>query len=189
MTEQVHGVEVHRVESASRWPLAAEADVLVTRGKPSGIWAGDCAPIFLIGASGTIVGAHGGWRGLAAGVIDVAVDQLLTIDEPVATALVGPLIHPCCYEFGAADVAEVAAGVHAAPAAVTGTTVDGRTGLDVPAAVRAGLAAHDIELESVGPCTGCSDRWFSNRVRQDSGRHAVIAWSERRSERRSEGRE
>ncbi len=187
LAEQVHGVDVHRfehgVDSQCEWPIAGQADVLVTTdGTPFGIWAADCAPIFLIGASGMIVGAHGGWRGLAAGVIDTAVEQVREAGDHVVTALVGPLIHPCCYEFGADDSAAVAAGVHADPEAVAGTTTDGQPALDVPATVRAGLAAHGIELDSVGPCTGCSDRWLSHRVRGDLERHVVVAWSEAWSE-------
>jgi copper oxidase (laccase) domain-containing protein len=65
--------------------------------------------------------------------------------------------------------------VHAGPAEIAGTTVDGSTALDVPAAVRSALAHHGIELDVVGPCTGCDDRWFSHRVRTDLGRHATVA--------------
>ncbi len=177
LADQVHGVGVRHVESGFAWPVMGPGDVLVTGAAPIGIWAADCAPIFLVSTAGTIIGAHGGWRGLAAGVIDVAVEQVHAAGDRVGKALVGPLVHPCCYEFGASDAAAVAAGVHADPAAVAGVTTKGKAALDVPAAVRAGLAVHDIELDSVGPCTGCTDRWFSYRVHNDAGRHAVVAWS------------
>ncbi len=177
LADQVHGVDVGHVRSGFAWPTIGPGDVLVSGGPPIGIWAADCAPVFLVSTSGTIVGAHGGWRGLAGGVIDVAVGQVHAVGERVMAALVGPLIHPCCYEFGSSDAAAVAAGVHTDPAALAGVTTDGKVALDVPAAIRAGLGAHGIELGSVGECTGCTDRWFSHRARSDTGRHAVVAWS------------
>jgi len=182
MAEQVHGVTVERVDSAAQWPVVGRADILVAHqrdGMPIGVWAADYAPILLVGSAGDVVAAHGGWRGLAAGVIDVAVEQFTEIGQTIDAALAGPLIHPCCYEFGADDLAAVAAGVHVAPVAVSATTAAGRPALDVPAAVKAGLAFHGITIDSIGPCTGCTDRWFSHRVRSEPGRHAVIAWSER----------
>ena len=182
LAEQVHGIEVSRVDSGHGWPVVGRADVLVAEHDdpvPIGIWAADCAPILLIGSSGTVVAAHGGWRGLAAGVIDVAVAQFGGTGQSIRAALVGPVIHACCYEFGSDDLEAVAAGVHAAPETVLATTATGRQALDVPAAINAGFAVHGIDVESSGPCTGCDDRWFSHRVRGEPGRHAVIAWSAR----------
>ena len=92
-----------------------------------------------------------------------------------SAAVLGPVIGPCCYEFGRDDLARSRAGVHASPAAIAGTTLDGTAALDVPAAVRSALDHHAIDLDAVGPCTGCDDRWFSHRVRADLGRHATVA--------------
>jgi copper oxidase (laccase) domain-containing protein len=96
----------------------------------------------------------------------------------VAVAVLGPCIHACCYEFGADDLERVAAGVGVDTDAVVGTTAWGSRALDVPAAVRAGLARRGVRLDAIGSCTGCDDRFHSHRRRAESGRHALVSWFE-----------
>jgi copper oxidase (laccase) domain-containing protein len=180
MVDQVHGRDVHIASAAEAWPVAAVADVIVSgpTGRPIAVWAADCAPVVLFGRTGVVVGVHAGWRGLAAGVIDAAVDAVEDAGDAVALAVVGPMIHPCCYEFTADDIDVVASGVHCAPAAITTITTQGQLALDAPAAVRAALAGRGIAPAASGGCTGCTDQWFSHRARIDLGRHAVVAWIE-----------
>jgi copper oxidase (laccase) domain-containing protein len=178
MVDEVHGtdvVEVNNVDAEAE--IAGVGDVVVTTSADLDIavWTADCAPLFLLVDDGTTVGAHAGWKGLAEGVVDIAVKTARRDSGRVAVAVLGPVIGPCCYEFGTADLALVASGVHARPAAITGKTAEGGTALDVPAAVRSALDHHGIVLDLVGPCTGCDERWFSHRVRADVGRHATIA--------------
>jgi YfiH family protein len=178
MIDEVHGTDVVEVTDHDPWlPTAGVGDVVVTDSTDLDIavWTADCAPIFLAAEDGTVVGAHAGWRGLAAGVIDVAVETVRRDGGRVGAAVLGPTIGPCCYEFGHVDLALVAEGVHARPAAIVGATLDGSTALDMPAAVRWALDHHGIVLDAVGPCTGCDDRWFSHRARSDLGRHATVA--------------
>jgi copper oxidase (laccase) domain-containing protein len=138
------------------------------------VWSADCAPIVLIGDDGCVVAAHGGWRGLAAGVVDVAIDAVLGRGAQVAGAVLGPVIHPCCYAFGADEMGQLAAGVHTPVEHVAGRTSSGELALDVPAAVRRALSARGVELDVVGPCTGCDGRWFSHRVRGEAERQATV---------------
>lgn len=174
MIDQVHGIDV--VEAGH----GVTGDVLVTTAKAThiAVWAADCAPIVLVASDGTLVAAHGGWRGLAAGVVDVAVNAATHHGGDVDAAILGPVIHPCCYEFGSADREEVAEGLGVDVVEVTGVTSDGQSALDVPSGIRAALSRHGIDLDVSGPCTGCDDRWFSHRVRQELGRHAVVVHQE-----------
>jgi len=186
MLDEVHGTDVVVVGADSNlmWPIAGIGDVLSADGSSEmlAVWVADCAPIALFGSNGSAwVVAHSGWRGLADGVIDVAVDALEATGATVAAAVLGPCIHACCYEFGAADLDEVAAGVGAAASAVAGSTQWGTDALDVPAAVAAGLARHGIDLDVVGVCTGCDLRFRSHRRRVDLARHAMVAWFEEAS--------
>lgn len=180
MLDQIHGVT--RVDQSTAGPGADTAvigvgDVLVAdAGGPIAIWAADCAPVVLVDSQGAIVGCHAGWRGLAGGVIDVAV-AAVEPDRPPLRAVLGPCIHPCCYEFGPSDLERVAAGIGVEPTRISSTTAWGTPALDVPAAVEHALCRHGIELSVSGPCTGCDERWFSHR-RGDLGRHAVVAWNE-----------
>ena len=81
MLDQVHGVEIYR--SRPDTPLTSMVgvgDVLVGEApiegratRPVAVWAADCAPVMLFDRHGVPVACHAGWRGLAAGGIDVAV--------------------------------------------------------------------------------------------------------------------
>ena len=188
MAAEEHGVAVVDVDAEgartgcdphATVPMLPPGDVLVTTqaDRALSVWAGDCAPLVLCGANGTLVAAHAGWRGLAEGVIDVAVDELAKRDDHSVAAVLGPCIHAECYEFGVVDLAAVAGGVGADVDRIARSTADGRTRLDVPAAVAAALARRGIGLDVVGPCTSCDERWFSHRARRDDGRHAVVAWT------------
>lgn len=179
MLDEVHGigvVDVDTVGDRSRSTVGV-GDVAVTTRDDThlAVWTADCAPLFLVADDGTVVGAHGGWRGLAAGVIDVAVATARRSGGAVLGAALGPSIGPCCYAFGADDLDAVAAGVHAEAGVVRGVTAGNDPALDVAAAVRCALRHHGIDLRVVGPCTGCDDRWFSHRVRSDPERHATVA--------------
>jgi copper oxidase (laccase) domain-containing protein len=183
MLDEVHGVDVVAVDSLARvaWPLAGTGDVLVAERSTEmlAVWVADCAPLALFGTDGTTrVVAHAGWRGLADGVIDVAVDALESTGTQVAAAVLGPCIHPCCYEFGAADLERVARGVGASPSDVAGSTSWGTRALDVPAAVSAGLARRAVEIDVTGACTGCDRRFRSHRRRAELERHALVVWFE-----------
>lgn len=186
MLDEVHGIDVVRLDgpatdchdSADRPAIAATGDVISTQARADvdlAVWAGDCAPIVLVANDGAVVGAHGGWRGLAAGVVDVAVGEATAAGGSIVAAVLGPVIHACCYEFGADDLSDVASGVHSEPERVSGRSSEGRPALDVPAAVASALAHHGVRLDVVGPCSGCDERWFSHRRRVDTGRHAVVA--------------
>ena len=184
MVNQVHGRDVHVAcdsgVTADAWPLAGVADVIVSEpmGRPIAVWAADYAPIVLFGTTGLVVAAHAGWRGLAAGVVDAAVDAVIDAGDSVAVAVIGPMVHPCCYEFTLDDIGLVASGVRCAPAAITALTTDGHLAFNAPAAVRTALVGRGIAAEVLGGCTGCNDRWFSHRARIEPGRHAVVAWAE-----------
>jgi copper oxidase (laccase) domain-containing protein len=185
MLREAHGVEVIHIGAtaspdADGWPLAGVGDVLVTAEPdvPIAIWAADCAPIAIFGAAGTTVGIHAGWRGLAAGIIDVGIAQLAALGEQPVVAVLGPVIHPCCYEFGDDDLCLVARGIAVDPEHIAGRTADGALALDVPAAVRSALERRGVAVVGTGSCTGCGGRWFSHRCRRDEGRHALVAWTQ-----------
>jgi polyphenol oxidase len=179
MLDQQHGAVVVDVASvpAIPWPLAAAGDVLVAPvgdTRPLAVWAADCAPIVLLGADGTRVVAHAGWRGLAAGAIDAAADAVGAVDA----AVLGPCIHRCCYEFAMSDLGALSISVALDLDQVCGQTSWGAPALDVPATVAALLARRGIELDVSGACTGCDERFHSHRRRGDVARHAVVTWVE-----------
>ena len=179
---QVHGDRVVVVdEPGARAGTYADAAVTARVGAALAIQTADCVPVALIADEGVVAAAHVGWRGLLAGVVEGAAEAVRRAGGGRLRAVIGPSIHPCCYEFGAADLDRVAArhgdGVRA-------TTRSGRPALDMPAAVSSALAAiPDTEVLRAGPgCTGCgTPPMFSHRARGDTARQAMVVWLEGRT--------
>ena len=97
--EQVHGTEVVRVEQAA---AGMQADACTSRspGQACLVRTADCLPLLLCNLAGTEVAAiHAGWRGLAAGVIERAVEHM---ESPAAelVAWMGPAISQRHFEVG-----------------------------------------------------------------------------------------
>ena len=170
--DQVHGTAVVQVDAPGVGD-GQPGDIAVTDldDVVLGCWVGDCAPVVLIGASSEFAVVHAGWRGLAAGVIQIAI---ATFTEPVVGAVLGPTIEPCCYEFGMPELDLVALGVGCDPSLIMSATSSGQVALDVPEAVRA--ACGELAVERLGGCTGCEYPGFSHRLRVDPQRHVVAAW-------------
>lgn len=171
---EVHGVDVAIVSRPGEHD-GADVDALVTglTDVVIGIWTGDCAPVAVDGGE-LIGGVHAGWRGLAGGVLEATVAAMRLNGGPPRRAVLGPCIHPCCYEF---DVDDLEPLVDRYGPAVRSTTVDGRPALDLPAAVRAALDAAGVPLEDRSVCTGCAaDRLFSHRVRAERQRQVMAIW-------------
>jgi hypothetical protein len=136
----------------------------------------DCAPVALGSPEGVHAAVHVGWRGLVAGVIDGAVDAMRALGATDVVAGLGPTIHPCCYAFGAADLAAVAAR---AGDEVRSETTAGKPALDLPAAVRSRLSSVKAQLVlDLDTCTACGDDAFSHRARGESGRQALFVWAD-----------
>lgn len=154
-----------------------EADALVTVRDDLAMMVrtADCAPIALAAPEGVVAVAHGGWRGLVAGVVAATATTMRELGARQIHAGLGPCIRPCCYEFGAVELDEVASALGES---VRAEDAQGRPALNLPAAVRASLesAGVDLVFES-GSCTGCeSDRFWSHRRRGEAERQGVLAW-------------
>ena len=106
--EQVHGSEALYVDAASvntrdnnkiAFPVADAAwtdqpNVVLA------IMTADCLPVLLASACGTVVAAiHGGWRGLAAGILQHTV-ATLPVPAGELKAWMGPAIGPLEFEVG-----------------------------------------------------------------------------------------
>jgi YfiH family protein len=173
--DEVHGVDVGVV----RHPGDADrlrADALVTDCERAviGIWVGDCAPVALVSETGRIGGVHAGWRGLRDGVVARAVDAMRREPDERVRAFVGPCIHACCYEFGAADLATM---TNRFGASVAATSSAGAPALDMRRAIRVALDEVGVEADCSALCTGClGSRFFSHRVRRERQRQVMAVW-------------
>lgn len=98
--QQVHGTDVVLIDE--RTPTAeprADAAWTATPGQPLAILTADCLPVLFCAMDGSaIAAAHAGWRGLAAGVLEAAIQALPSSAEPMAW--LGPCIGANSYEVG-----------------------------------------------------------------------------------------
>jgi YfiH family protein len=169
---QVHGANVHVAERPTGpEPPDADAAVTAARGLPLAVLTADCAPVALA-CDGAVGVVHAGHRGLEQGVIPAAVAQLRAIGTGPVRAYLGPCIRPARYEFGAADLARLVAGLGPE---VEGRTDRGQPALDIPTAVRVALREAGVDaLVDGGECTASSDAYFSYRRDGTTGRQATI---------------
>lgn len=175
---QVHGAEIARHDGAqSPSPFAEpgvadppEVDGHVLGASKPGlgllVFVADCLPIALAGEGG-IAMLHGGWRGLAAGIVGLGVEAV-----GASAAVVGPGIGPCCFEVGEE--------VLAAFAPLGPGLADGRM-LDLPEVARRLLERAGVERVEISDlCTRCRpELFFSHRGQgPETGRQAGIIWAE-----------
>jgi copper oxidase (laccase) domain-containing protein len=141
----------------------------------------DCGGVLLWDASGrtgAVVGAaHAGWRGLEAGVLERTVAAMADLGAVAVSWQLGPCISGPEYEFGADDLDRL---VDRYGPTLRTTTATGGPALDLRAGVRAALGAVGATEDRDGPdvCTATSDRHWSWRARQDTGRQASVIWFE-----------
>ncbi len=150
---QVHGAQVQVLDDRPG-PQVPTADASVTcqPGLACAVMVADCLPVLLCSADGQAVGAaHAGWRGLAAGVLEQAVQALcrLRADAPATVlAWLGPCIGPRHFEVGA-DVLQAFGQDPAAPDSRTFVRRDRADGqrrwlADLPALARQRLQAAGV---------------------------------------------
>ena len=175
--DQVHGNHVVVAENVTH-AVTADAAMSSEIDVACAVMTADCLPILLCDRGGTQVAAvHGGWRGLASGVIASAVSALMSrgIAAGDLLAWLGPAIGPTVYEVGE----DVHAAVRAAGARTTLTaTAPGRWHLDLYAFARAGLRACGVEdIHGANLCTYSDpQRFFSYRRDGICGRQATLIW-------------
>lgn len=98
--KQIHGCAV---ADASAAPGSCEADAAIAYhpGEVCAVMTADCLPLLFCDRAGTRVAAvHAGWRGLAEGVIEVAVERIAVPPGDLLCWL-GPAIGPDAFEVGA----------------------------------------------------------------------------------------
>ncbi len=207
--EQVHGKRVVQVGLADALdgPAARVADACVTNepGIACTVLTADCLPVLFAARNGRAVGAaHAGWRGLAAGVLEVTVDavaRLADCDVAAIDAWLGACIGPERFEVGADVLAafgvstEVAGPSADAPGARADARIavasdpplrfvfhrEGKWLANLPGLARDRLRAAGVDrVTGASPCT-VSDaaRFYSFRRDRVTGRMAAAVWIER----------
>ncbi len=179
--QQVHGKQVLSGDEG-RGPLApvGEGDALVTTvpGAMVAVRVADCVPILLAG-EGLAAAVHAGWRGTVQDIARVALQaacERADLAPGRVDAAIGPCIRVCCYEVGP----EVVQGLDELGVPRDCFLRDGdKPHVDLVAANRWLLESAGIgEVDVVGGCTFCDERFFSHRREgPGTGRMAgIVGW-------------
>ena len=170
---QVHGADVVVVDEAVPGYVTgvAQADGVATgtRDVAVGVHVADCLPI-AVGGAGGVAMLHGGWRGLAGGVVAEGVHALRALGaQGELEAVIGPGAGGCCYE-----TAEEVRGLFRSYRASRGRL------LDLKAVAGAQLREAGVAgVRDLGICTICSERGRLFSHRRDgpaTGRQGGFAW-------------
>ncbi len=187
---QVHGSEVLALPPDRRaWdrfraddPQARPpADALITDQEEVtvAVSVADCLPILIADPERRAIGAvHGGWRCLAGGIVENAIQAMTRLFDANPRDLVvgiGPGIRPCCFEVGSevieafaaagyAEAARVMAPVATTSAArVTTPSAAAKSHCDLAVVARAQAVRSGVPesaVADVGLCTRCNNEWF-----------------------------
>jgi len=162
--KQVHGAAVLEPAAVSEGPELPHADGWLTRtpGTTVGVLVSDCVPLFLWAVDGSAAGVfHAGWRGLAGGMVEAAVDSFgrAGVRPERLLAAAGPHIGSCCYE--------VREDLRGSFRPESFSERGGRLYLDLGADAASRLEAAGIPRGGIGissDCTSCrADDFFSYR--------------------------
>lgn len=170
---QVHGADVVSADAPGR--LNADASVAREAGAVCVVMTADCLPILLCDRAGRCVAAvHAGWRGLAGGVVEAAVEVL---DSPDLMAWLGPAIGPSAFEVGA-EVRRLFLDRLDGCASAFKPTSETRWSADLYRLARLVLQRAGVrQIYGGGYCTFSDpDRFFSYRRDGQTGRMATLIW-------------
>lgn len=179
---QVHGARSVRLDAATPDGTQADACWSRERGVACTMMVADCLPVLLCDAAGTrVAAAHAGWRGLAGGVLEAA---LQGFDPRQVLAWLGPCIGPDAFEVGGEVKAAFEAGDPGAAGCFrpAGDPAAGKWLADLQGLARRRLRALGVDQVhgndgSAGWCTVTqASRFFSYRRDGVSGRLAASIW-------------
>ncbi len=174
---QVHGNVIVSAEEVVT-PVSADGAITSASRVVCAVMTADCLPVLLCDDTGAHIAAvHGGWRGLAGGVIEAAIAAFVArgVDPRNILCWLGPAIGPGAYEVGQ----EVCDALHGGQDkdALTGNSA-GRWHLDLYALARIRLRVCGVtQVFGGGYCTYTdSERFFSYRRDGVCGRQATLIW-------------
>lgn len=186
---QVHGARVARLQPAGDVALG-EADAVVSTlpGVPVAVVTADCVPILLASESGRAVCAvHGGWRGLAGGVVEAGAVALAGVAPGERLrAAIGPHIGHCCYEVDEPVLDALRRRFGSALDRAARASRPGHAWLDLGVLAREALMRSGISPDAVASlprsCTHCHPQLFHSYRRDGAAAGRMAHWIAARAE-------
>ena len=176
---QVHGCAVAQI-GADAPGCAADAVLTEEAGRVCAVLTADCLPLLLTDSQGHQVAAvHGGWRGLAGGVIEATLERFRAPARELLCWL-GPAIGPQAFEVGEEVRAVFLEQIGPAAGKAFRHRAPGRWFGDLYLLARLRLQAAGVQqIYGGGFCTFQDRRrFFSYRRDGITGRMATLIWKE-----------
>jgi len=173
--DQVHGNHVAVVDELSPQKITADAAVTSSKDICLAIMTADCLPILLASKYGNEIAAiHGGWRPLAANIIDNTLEKMQTPAVDLYTWL-GPCISQKYFEVGQ-EVKTKFIEQDKCFASAFIASVDGKYLADLHQIARLQLAHLGVKQISTLPdCTySATEKYYSYRKNAVTGRMASL---------------
>ena len=174
---QEHGTEIVWLEDDER-SLGIRGDALATISsqKVISITVADCLPLLLTEQSGILSLMHLGWRGIEGGLLEKTLQFIRSKSSESITAVLGPCIDTCCYEFGQNELRIL---VEKYGEKIVGRTNKGSIAFDMRACVKEILKSSNVEIKyEEDSCTKCDSRYWSFRADGTGKRQVMIAWKQ-----------
>ena len=174
---QLHGTDVAMLDADADAAVTADAAVCSGSGRVATVLTADCMPLLLADRRGARVAAvHAGWRGMAAGVVENAVDAL-GVPSSEVIAWMGPTIGPDAFEVGP-EVREAFVAHDSQAAGAFRAHTPGKFMADLYGLARLRLASRGVTAAFGGGfCTFHEPaRFFSYRRAPKSGRMGAFIW-------------
>ena len=174
---QEHGTEIVWLEDDER-SLGITGDALATISsqKVIAITVADCLPLLLIEQSGILSLMHLGWRGIEEGLLEKTLQFIRTKSSEPITAVLGPCIDTCCYEFGQNELRIL---VEKYGEKIVGITNKGSIAFDMRECVKEILKSFNVDIKyEEDSCTKCDSRYWSFRADGTDKRQVMIAWKQ-----------
>ncbi|HRK56043.1 MAG TPA: peptidoglycan editing factor PgeF [Burkholderiaceae bacterium] len=178
--DQVHGADVVDATLRHDQPPKADASVADAQGVACVVMVADCLPVLLTSVCGRVVGAaHGGWRGLAAGVLQNTVQAMRArLPKAELMAWLGPAIGPAVFEVGPEVRQAMCEHLPMAGNAFASHGAEGKYLANLFELGRQALAQVGVDRVYGGSeCTYTQGaQYYSFRRERVTGRHAALIW-------------
>jgi hypothetical protein len=182
---QIHSSKVIDLKQPLTGLIDADGSYSREPGLACVIMTADCLPVLLCDKDGTQVAAvHAGWRGLAGGIIEAALDKF-SVPANEIMAWLGPAIGPTAFEVGGEVRQQFMAVDPQAALAFTpqAKVVDGQSGSDKWLANIYLLATQRLQKYGITQVYGgdhCTvneaELFYSYRREPTTGRQASLIW-------------
>ncbi|MCW8834375.1 MAG: peptidoglycan editing factor PgeF [Colwellia sp.] len=173
--DQVHGNDVVTITEVNSQPLTADAAITQERNICLAVMTADCLPILLSSKQGDEVAViHGGWRSLAANIIDETINTMDTTPSELC-AWLGPCIGETAFEVGQ-EVREAFTNQNVLFSKAFSKQTSDKYLANLHCIAQIQLASLGVEsISALSACTFSSpDKYYSYRKNNKTGRMASL---------------